>query len=185
MYFIDYNNDVHNPASRANQKDIAMRMQQFFDNKLMGKPAPDWMVHGIPYVAKGKDQLAPRRCRRARSRRRSAKQRTRLSGYSGLALRLHGDVTFGVAGSFYCSESAPSTCQLPTRPSFAHTTPDFPMADEIDYKLIGDDLQAVIITLDPGEMVHRRSRRDDVHAGRHRDEHDARSERAGRGQGGG
>ncbi len=59
VYFIDYNNDVHNPASRANQKDIAMRMQQFFDNKLMGKPAPDWMVHGIPYVAKGKDQLGP------------------------------------------------------------------------------------------------------------------------------
>lgn len=27
------------------------------------------------------------------------------------------------------------------------------MADEIDYKIIGDDLQAVIITLDPGEMV--------------------------------
>ena len=49
------------------------------------------------------------------------------------------------------------------------------MADEIDYKLIGDDLQAVIITLDPGEMVHRRSRRDDVHAGRHRHEHDPRS----------
>ncbi|MES2179725.1 MAG: prolyl oligopeptidase family serine peptidase, partial [Gemmatimonadota bacterium] len=38
-YFIDYNNDVHNPASRANQKDIAMRMQQFFDNKLKGAPA--------------------------------------------------------------------------------------------------------------------------------------------------
>lgn len=27
------------------------------------------------------------------------------------------------------------------------------MSDEIDYKLIGDDLQAVIITLDPGETV--------------------------------
>src|ERR1700712_4668719 len=27
------------------------------------------------------------------------------------------------------------------------------MSDEIDYKLIGDGLQAVIITLDPGEMV--------------------------------
>lgn len=27
------------------------------------------------------------------------------------------------------------------------------MADEIDYKLIGDALQAVIITLDPNEMV--------------------------------
>jgi uncharacterized protein (TIGR00266 family) len=27
------------------------------------------------------------------------------------------------------------------------------MADEIDYKLIGDDLQAVIVTLDPGEAI--------------------------------
>jgi len=34
-------------------------MQQFFDNKLKGAPAPDWMVHGIPYVNKGKDQLTP------------------------------------------------------------------------------------------------------------------------------
>lgn len=58
-YLIDYNNDVHNPASRANQKDIAMRMQQFFDSKLMGKPAPDWMVKGIPAKDKGKDQVAP------------------------------------------------------------------------------------------------------------------------------
>ena len=57
IYFIDYNNDVHNPASRANQRDIAMRMQQFFDNKLKGAPAPDWMVHGIPYLQKGRDQL--------------------------------------------------------------------------------------------------------------------------------
>ena len=59
VYMVTYNNDVHNPASRANQKDVAMRMQQFFDNKLMGKPAPDWMVRGIPYTAKGKDQLNP------------------------------------------------------------------------------------------------------------------------------
>lgn len=27
IYMIDDNNDVHNPASRANQQDIAMRMQ--------------------------------------------------------------------------------------------------------------------------------------------------------------
>jgi dipeptidyl aminopeptidase/acylaminoacyl peptidase len=57
MYFIDYNNDVHNPASRANQKDIAARMQQFFDTKLKGAPAPDWMVHGIPARDKGRDQV--------------------------------------------------------------------------------------------------------------------------------
>ena len=32
-------------------------------------------------------------------------------------------------------------------------TIETPMADEIDYKIIGDDLQAVIVTLDPGETV--------------------------------
>jgi len=58
-YLLDYNGDEHNPTKRANQKDVAMRMQQFFDNKLRGMPAPDWMVHGIPYQMKGRDQLAP------------------------------------------------------------------------------------------------------------------------------
>src|SRR6185503_14811307 len=56
-YLINYNNDVHNPQSRANQKDIAMRMQQFFDNKLKDAPMPDWMVKGIPAKDKGKDQV--------------------------------------------------------------------------------------------------------------------------------
>jgi dipeptidyl aminopeptidase/acylaminoacyl peptidase len=56
-YLINYNNDVHNPASRANQKDIAMRMQQFFDNKLKGAPMPEWMAKGIPAKDKGKDQV--------------------------------------------------------------------------------------------------------------------------------
>jgi dienelactone hydrolase len=59
VYLLDYNGDEHNPTKRANQKDVAMRMQQFFDNKLRGMPAPDWMVHGIPYQMKGRDQLAP------------------------------------------------------------------------------------------------------------------------------
>jgi hypothetical protein len=36
-----------------------MRMQQFFANKLQGAPAPEWMVKGIPYVEKGRDQMAP------------------------------------------------------------------------------------------------------------------------------
>ena len=57
VYFINYNNDVHNPQSRANQKDIAMRMEQFFDHHLRGKPAPEWMKSGIPYLSKGRDQV--------------------------------------------------------------------------------------------------------------------------------
>jgi dipeptidyl aminopeptidase/acylaminoacyl peptidase len=59
VYMISYNQDLHNPSSRANQKDIAMRMQQFFDNKLKGASAPDWMTKGIPFKDKGRDQLAP------------------------------------------------------------------------------------------------------------------------------
>jgi dienelactone hydrolase len=57
VYLINYNNDVHNPQSRANQKDMAMRMEQFFDHHLRGKPAPEWMKKGVPYLAKGKDQV--------------------------------------------------------------------------------------------------------------------------------
>jgi dienelactone hydrolase len=59
VYLVDYNGDEHNPTKRANQKDVAMRMQQFFDHHLRGAPAPEWMVHGIPYKQKGRDQLAP------------------------------------------------------------------------------------------------------------------------------
>jgi hypothetical protein len=56
-----YNNDVHN--QRPANQDIAMRMQQFFDNKPLGKRA-GLMVKGIPFVARG-DQLSPFRYRRA------------------------------------------------------------------------------------------------------------------------
>jgi len=56
-YFVVYNGDVHNPTKRANQKDIDLKMQQFFGNKLKGEAAPDWMKRGIPYLDKGKDQV--------------------------------------------------------------------------------------------------------------------------------
>ncbi len=58
-YMISYNGEGHNPSKRANQKDIDMKMQQFFANKLQGAPAPDWMVHGIPNIEKGRDQVKP------------------------------------------------------------------------------------------------------------------------------
>lgn len=56
-YFVVYNGDVHNPTKRANQKDIDKKMQEFFGNKLLGHPAPSWMVQGIPYLQKGRDQV--------------------------------------------------------------------------------------------------------------------------------
>jgi dipeptidyl aminopeptidase/acylaminoacyl peptidase len=59
VYMINYNNDVHNPASRANQKDMAQKMQEFFDAKLKGAEPPEWMKVGIPATKKGADQLKP------------------------------------------------------------------------------------------------------------------------------
>ena len=57
VYMVNYNGDGHNPRKRANQKDIDMRMQQFFATKLKGAPPPDWMVRGIPALEKGRDQI--------------------------------------------------------------------------------------------------------------------------------
>lgn len=57
-YLLDYNNDGHNPRKRANQKDVDRRMQEFFGHHLKGDPAPDWMKKGIPFLDKGRDQIA-------------------------------------------------------------------------------------------------------------------------------
>ena len=57
VYFVVYNGDRHNPRKRANQKDVDEKMLQFFANKLQGAPAPDWMVHGIPYLDKGRSEM--------------------------------------------------------------------------------------------------------------------------------
>ena len=58
-YLVNYNGDQHNPTKRANQRDIDIKMQQFFDHHLMGAPMPDWMKSGIPMLKKGQDQLKP------------------------------------------------------------------------------------------------------------------------------
>jgi dipeptidyl aminopeptidase/acylaminoacyl peptidase len=48
-YLFNYNGQLHNLRRRADQKDFAVRMQQFFDHFLKGAPAPAWMRDGIPY----------------------------------------------------------------------------------------------------------------------------------------
>ncbi len=58
-YMLNYNGDAHNPRKYANQKDIDRRMQEFFAAKLLGAPEPEWMKRGIPFLEKGRDQLAP------------------------------------------------------------------------------------------------------------------------------
>ncbi|GAB1341013.1 hypothetical protein MASR1M101_01400 [Gemmatimonas sp.] len=56
-YMVVYNGDEHNPTKRANQKDIDKKMQEFFAVKLQGAEAPSWMVRGIPFLEKGRDQV--------------------------------------------------------------------------------------------------------------------------------
>ncbi len=52
VYLFTYNGEPHGLRKRADQKDYAMRLQQFFDYYLKGAAKPDWMEHGIPYLNK-------------------------------------------------------------------------------------------------------------------------------------
>jgi dipeptidyl aminopeptidase/acylaminoacyl peptidase len=52
VYMFTYNGEPHGIVRRADAKDFAVRMQQYFDYYLKGAPEPDWMVHGIPYLDK-------------------------------------------------------------------------------------------------------------------------------------
>ena len=56
-YMVSYNGDGHNPTKSANQKDIDKKMQEFFAVKLLGAEPPSWMVRGIPFLEKGRDQV--------------------------------------------------------------------------------------------------------------------------------
>jgi len=54
-WLMNYNGEPHNlKANSPNSRDLSVRMMQFFDHYLKGKPAPVWMIKGIPAVEKGK-----------------------------------------------------------------------------------------------------------------------------------
>ncbi|MDE3151225.1 MAG: S9 family peptidase, partial [Gemmatimonadota bacterium] len=48
VILLTYVGENHGLARPVNQRDYAMRMQQFYDYYLMGTPEPDWMRNGIP-----------------------------------------------------------------------------------------------------------------------------------------
>ncbi|PTY08411.1 hypothetical protein DB347_02175 [Opitutaceae bacterium EW11] len=56
-YLCNYNDEFHSPRRRADQKDFAKRMHQFFDHFLKGAPKPDWMVRGIPLEDRDEELL--------------------------------------------------------------------------------------------------------------------------------
>lgn len=59
VVMLEYVGENHGLQKPANQKDYTVRMKEFFDHHLMGKPAPDWWEKGVPYL-KLKDHLKDR-----------------------------------------------------------------------------------------------------------------------------
>jgi len=54
VWMVVYNGQQHGLSREADQKDWAIRMQQFFDHFLKGAPAPVWLEEGVPATLKGK-----------------------------------------------------------------------------------------------------------------------------------
>jgi dipeptidyl aminopeptidase/acylaminoacyl peptidase len=60
-YMLNYNGEDHGLRKKQNQEDYTVRMSQFFDHHLKGKPAPKWMAEGVPYVDRDKEKESIRK----------------------------------------------------------------------------------------------------------------------------
>jgi dienelactone hydrolase len=58
VWLFNYHNEGHGVSRLTNRKDYSKRMWQFFDHFLRGAPAPDWLVHGIPYLQRDTEKAA-------------------------------------------------------------------------------------------------------------------------------
>lgn len=50
VVMLQYKGENHGLRKPANQKDYTVRMREFFDHHLMGKPAPKWLQEGVPHL---------------------------------------------------------------------------------------------------------------------------------------
>lgn len=55
VWMLNYNDDEHNLMKDANRMDLSIRMREFFDHYLLGEPAPNWLINGVPAVKKGEE----------------------------------------------------------------------------------------------------------------------------------
>jgi dipeptidyl aminopeptidase/acylaminoacyl peptidase len=56
VVMLQYKGENHGLRKPENQRDYTIRMRQFFDHHLKGKPAPDWLKEGVSHL-KLKDHL--------------------------------------------------------------------------------------------------------------------------------
>ncbi|MEJ5245562.1 MAG: prolyl oligopeptidase family serine peptidase [Bacteroidota bacterium] len=47
--FLQYENEPHHPRRYQNKLDYSIKMKEFFDHYVLGKPAPVWIIKGMPY----------------------------------------------------------------------------------------------------------------------------------------
>ena len=52
-WLLNYNEADHWPTIVRDKYDFQVRLAQYFDHFLKGKPMPQWMKEGIPTVSKG------------------------------------------------------------------------------------------------------------------------------------
>jgi acetyl esterase/lipase len=52
-YMFNFNGEKHGLRERENQKYWTVYLDEFFDHFLLGKPEPEWMTKGVPYLERG------------------------------------------------------------------------------------------------------------------------------------
>ena len=52
-YLFSFDGEPHNLRGREQQKYWTVHLDEFFDHFLLGKPAPDWMTHGVDFLHRG------------------------------------------------------------------------------------------------------------------------------------
>jgi dipeptidyl aminopeptidase/acylaminoacyl peptidase len=57
-YMFNYNGERHGLRDRDNQKHWTVHMDEFFDHFLLGKPRPEWMEKGVPFLERGKRDVS-------------------------------------------------------------------------------------------------------------------------------
>jgi dipeptidyl aminopeptidase/acylaminoacyl peptidase len=57
-YMFVYNGEPHGLRNRDNQKHWTVHQDEFFDHYLLGKPKPEWMEKGVPFLEKGRRDVS-------------------------------------------------------------------------------------------------------------------------------
>jgi dipeptidyl aminopeptidase/acylaminoacyl peptidase len=57
-YMFNYNGERHGLRERDNQKHWTVHMDEFFDHYLLGRPRPQWMDTGVPFLERGKRDVS-------------------------------------------------------------------------------------------------------------------------------